>query len=236
MSFLVNTKERSVEIELMDDFSVQGDMIRESLDQIAKINKWLGGNLVTLNGLEKIVKNHPKSKPLTILDLGCGNGDMLREISKFGRKSGYKFILIGIDANEHTIDYAEKLSVNYSEISYLKQDVFSAELSQIKYDVVLATLFLHHFTDEEILNLISSVVNNVTLGIVINDLDRNSLAYYIFYGLGFFIRNPMTKKDGLVSILKAFKRVDFERISNSLHLKSTIKWKWAFRYQWVIQK
>jgi len=233
---MINTKFRSTEVEIMDDFSVQGDMLKESLDQLANINKWLGGNLVTLNGLQKVLKGQPKNKTLTILDLGCGNGDMLREISKFGKKNGYKFTLIGIDANQHTIDYAEQLSKNYEEISYTKQDVFTEDFHRMKYDIVLATLFLHHFTEEDILKLLKPIVANASIGIVVNDLNRNALAYYLFSGLCLFIKNPMTKQDGLISILKAFKQEDLKRMSDKLQIKSRIAWKWAFRYQWIIQK
>lgn len=236
MSLFINTKERSTEIELMDDFSVEGKLLRDSLDSLANINKWLGGNLVTLNGLKLILKGHPKEIPVTILDMGCGNGDMLREVAKFGKKAGYVFTLIGIDANQHTIDYAEELSVNYNEISYLKQDIFSSDFQQLQYDLVLSTLFLHHFTEKEIVNLLAPVLEKAKVGIVVNDLHRNALAYFLFSFLCFFIKNPMTKEDGLISIKKAFKKADLQRISNKLKVKSTINWKWAFRYQWIIQK
>lgn len=236
MSFNINTKERSTKIELMDDFSVEGNLLRESLDSLANINKWLGGNFVTLNGLKKVLKKYDKNKPITMLDMGCGNGDMLREVARFGKKDGYKFTLIGIDANQHTIDYAAKLSVNYPEISYLKQDVFSEEFQHLQYDLVLATLFLHHFSEDDIVKLLAPILKKTSLGIVVNDLNRNKIAYYLFSFLCLFIKNKMTKEDGLISVLRAFKKVDLERMTKKLHAKSTIQWKWAFRYQWIIQK
>jgi len=64
MNFNINTKERSSQIELMDDFSVEGNSLRESLDSIANINKWLGGNFVTLNGLKKVLKEYNKQNHL----------------------------------------------------------------------------------------------------------------------------------------------------------------------------
>jgi hypothetical protein len=236
MSFNINTKERSSQIELMDDFSVDGKLLHESLDSLANINKWLGGNLVTLNGLKKVLKKLDKNKPLTILDMGCGNGDMMREVAEFGKKSGYNFTLIGIDANQNTIDYAKELSVNYPEISYLNQDVFSEEFQNIQYDLVLATLFLHHFSEDDIVKLLASILKKASLGIVVNDLNRNKIAYYLFSFLCLFIKNKMTKEDGLISVLRAFKKADLERITEKLNAKSTIQWKWAFRYQWIIQK
>ena len=46
----------------------------------------------------------------------------------------------------------------------------------------------------------------------------------------------MTREDGLTSILKAFKRKDLERFSNKIKYKSTLTWRWAFRYLWIIKK
>lgn len=235
MNFNIDTKERSSQIELMDDFSVEGNLLRESLDSLANINKWLGGNFVTLNGLKKVLKGHEKSKPLTILDMGCGNGDMLRELAKFGKKARYNFTLIGIDANQHTLDYAKELSVNYPEISYLKQDVFSEEFQHLQFDLVLATLFLHHFNEDDIVKLLVPILKKANFGIVVNDLNRNKIAYYLFSFLCLFIKNKMTKEDGLISVLRAFKKADLEKMTEKLNAKSTIQWKWAFRYQWIIQ-
>lgn len=53
MSFLIDTSKRKMEAEQMDDFTVQGDLLTETLDQLARINRYLGGNQVTMNGLRK---------------------------------------------------------------------------------------------------------------------------------------------------------------------------------------
>ena len=99
----VNTTNRTDAIEIMDDLSMSGAVLCDTLDKLDTINKWLGGNAVTLNGIKKLVRNHPKSNELTIIDLGCGGGGMLRKIANYGRKNGYRFKLIGVDANEHII-------------------------------------------------------------------------------------------------------------------------------------
>jgi len=73
----LNLKDRSTQTEIMDDFSMEGELLKRTLDQIALINKWLGGNSVTINGLQKLWKDIPLEQEITIVDLGCGNGDML---------------------------------------------------------------------------------------------------------------------------------------------------------------
>ncbi len=236
MDFFISTKQRTDKEELMDDFSIGGDLLRDTLDKLENINRWLGGNKVTVNGLKILLKNHPKHKEITIVDIGCGHGDILRDVAKFGRKHNYTFKLLGVDANPTAIDYANELSVKYPELSFKTQDIFSEDFQSQKFDVVLATLFLHHFKEKELIAFLENAVKQTRIGIVVNDLHRHKIAYYLFMFLSIFISNKMIIEDGLTSVLRGFKRQDLKRISLKIHIKPQIFWKWAFRYLWIIKK
>jgi 2-polyprenyl-3-methyl-5-hydroxy-6-metoxy-1,4-benzoquinol methylase len=233
----INTKHRTDEPEIMDDFSLEGEELRDALDKIAKINQLLGGNKLTLNGLREILQESDKNKSITIADVGCGNGDMLRKIADFGNQNGYKFILIGIDANTFTINHAVKLSTSYDNISYLCEDIFTMNLPKLNCDVIVCTLTLHHFKDQEIIQILNNFQNSSKIGIVINDLQRSAVAYRLFQLLCvLFQLNRMSREDGLVSILRGFKKKELVAFSEKLKFKKyNIQWKWAFRYQWIIQ-
>lgn len=234
----VNTKTRSDEPELMDDFALEGEVLRDALDKIASINKLLGGNKVTLDGVQVLINDQAAlNRPISVLDVGCGNGDMLRTLADYGQQNKVNFRLTGVDANAFTIKHAEGLSAAYQNISYECMDVFSDTFKAKKFDIILCTLTLHHFKDNEILELMRSFKQQADMGVVINDLHRSKLAYYLFNAICFVFRlNEMSRKDGLVSILRGFKKADLQRYSTALQLKSfTIRWKWAFRYQWIIK-
>lgn len=234
----INTQYRTQETEIMDDFSLQGEELRDALDQIARINQLLGGNKTTLHGIKKLLNQSDKNKTITIADIGCGNGDMLRMLAKFGQKNKLNFKLIGIDANDFTINYAKTLSTEYPNIEYKCVDIFSEDFKVLKYDIILCTLTLHHFSNEEILNIITIFNNNAKNGIIINDLHRSKTAYRLFELICFvFNLNRMSREDGLVSILRGFKKNELEEFSKKTNLQNyTINWKWAFRYQWLITK
>ena len=234
----INTKYRSDAPEIMDDFQLEGKILEDALTKIAKINHFLGGNKLTLQGLKLLLKNCDTTREIKIVDVGCGNGDMLRYISNYGNKKNYNFKLIGIDANKFTIQCAEDLSKNYENISYSCFDIFSKQFSELKYDIVLSTLTLHHFKNKDILKLMGVFNENSNIGIVINDLQRSKIAYRLFQLVCFIFRlNKMPKQDGLVSILRGFKKQDLVNFSNKLNLKKyNLTWKWAFRYQWIIKK
>lgn len=236
MDFFISTKERTDKEELMDDFSIGGDLLRDTLDKLENINRWLGGNKVTLSGLKTILKNHPKDKEITIVDIGCGHGDILRDVAKWGRKNKYTFTLLGVDANPSAIDYANELSTEYDELSFKTEDIFSGEFQKREFDVVLATLFLHHFREPELVSFLKNTMQQTKIGIVVNDLHRNKLAYYLFLLLSLFIKNKMIIEDGLTSVLRGFKRKDLKRISSKINIEPQISWKWAFRFLWIIKK
>ncbi|MEL7222542.1 MAG: methyltransferase domain-containing protein [Bacteroidota bacterium] len=231
----INTDARSTASEIMDDLDMEGDLLRRSLDKLDWINKWLGGNQITLSGLEQLLQTVPKTQTLTIVDVGCGSGDMLRIIAQKMRTAGRTVQLIGIDANAFTVDYARQQSLAYPEITYHCCLVPSAVFDQLDYDILLSTLFLHHLTNEEIIPLLKHSSEKARLGIIVNDLHRSKLAYFLFQLLTLFIPNPMIRQDGLTSILRGFKIDELRAFTQQNNFKnSTIRWRWAFRYQWII--
>jgi 2-polyprenyl-3-methyl-5-hydroxy-6-metoxy-1,4-benzoquinol methylase len=231
---MMGFKNRSDEFEIMDDMTMEGKELRRTLDLLASINLWLGGNSLTLDGIKKILESHPREKPVRIVDLGCGNGDMLRQLQRFGVKSGYQFELIGIDANRDSIAYAEELSASMANLSFKTLNIFSEEFEELEYDIAIATLFMHHFSDREITKLVSDIKAKSRMGVLINDLHRSEMAYALFWLLSLFFRNKVARNDGLVSIRKAFRRSDLEKYARQIPGKSSIEWRWAFRYQWII--
>ncbi|RZJ27768.1 MAG: methyltransferase domain-containing protein, partial [Flavobacterium sp.] len=225
----IDTTYRIDAVEMMDDFSLEGELLTDALDKIAGINRFLGGNKVTLQGVQHLLADIPKDYEITIVDLGCGNGDMLRALADFAVKDERHFKLIGIDANRCTIDYAKSLSTVYPAIDYKCADIFNLDLSALQCDIALATLTLHHFVDEDILHLLKDLNKNSRIGIVVNDLERSGLAYHLFKMICFlFNLNRMSREDGLVSILRGFKKKELVAFSEKLGLKKySIRWKWA---------
>jgi len=220
----------------MDDFTLKGTEIRDTLNTLETLNRLLGGNAVIVKALEGLLKNQSKKETITIVDLGCGHGDILRDVARFGRKNNYTFKLIGIDANAAAIDYAQELSRAYPELTFKGLDVFSEAFKKQSYDLMICNLFLHHFKDEQVRLLLKQGLEKTTIGAIVNDLHRNQLAYYLFKCMGVFIKNKMVVNDGLLSILKAFKRSELETFSSQIHVRFTIRWKWAFRYLWILEK
>lgn len=235
---MVNTSERSKQKEILDDFDLQGRELKDNFDDLDRVNTMLGGYKITLEGINRILSGSCFAQPVSIMDIGCGNGSMLREVAKMGRKKGIRMLLTGVDANKHAIEIAKEESSEYPDIHFEVRDVTSSDFQAERVDIVLCTLTLHHFEDQEIINLMTIFSKIARMGIVINDLHRSKMAYYLFEVFSrIFIKNQIARSDGLTSVLRSFKKQELQGYGRDLSVREQIiSWKWAFRYQWVLLK
>lgn len=227
---------RSNQEELMDDLSSGGQEMDQTLHELDVINKLLGGNAVTLKGIDRLIAKNPDKKFWRIIDLGCGSGVMLKKVADHLRKRSVQFELIGIDANAYIIEYAQQKTTNYPEISYRSLNIFSQDFNELKGDVFISTLFTHHFTESQLVDFFRKISNQAEVGIVINDIHRHWFAYYSIKWLTrFFSRSKMVKNDACLSVLRAFNKAELQQIATTCGFtKYSLKWKWAFRWQLII--
>ena len=239
-----NLSYRSNEKELIDDLELENDALRQNLEELALINKYLGGNQVTTSGLSRLLPTSPITNnqqerlpsPITISDLGCGGGDMLMVMADWAKKKGINAQFIGIDANDFMIDFGTKRTANYHNISYLHQDIYSEQFKEKSFDIVTMTLFCHHFSDESLITLLQQLKKQTRIGIVINDIHRHWFAYHsIAWITKLFLKSYLVKNDAKLSVWRAFVREDLEKIVQKAGFTNySIRWKWAFRWEVVL--
>ncbi|MGK0385820.1 MAG: 2-polyprenyl-3-methyl-5-hydroxy-6-metoxy-1,4-benzoquinol methylase [Patiriisocius sp.] len=229
---------RSRQQEIMDNFSLQGAEMETLLTDLKRVNKLLGGNRITTHGIETLLQQHPTDKNIRIVDVGCGDGELLRQCALWARRNRYQFKLIGIDANPHILKEAALRSLKFPEIEYRVLDIFSKEIKTLDVDICLCTLFLHHFKNKDIVEILNKLISQSRIGVVVNDLQRSRLAFQLFKPFSaIFIRTKIAKHDGLVSVARGFQKKELEELAAKIPvIKHQINWKWAFRYQWLLFK
>lgn len=234
----LETARRTAQQEILDDFEFQGPALEKTLKDLERVNWWLGGNRINIEGISKILKEKEHQGRVHIADVGCASGEALRKLSHWGARKGMALEFTGIDANPHAIAMARKASREYPEIQYRTMDMFSEEFEGFQCDILLCSLTLHHFRDEQIKRLLDLFHRQARLGVVINDLHRSRLAYWLFQVFCWMcIDNEIARKDGLLSILRGFKRKELEAFSRDVpRSHHDITWRWAFRYAWIIHK
>ena len=233
-----SNKYRSKQEEILDDTSLRGSEMEAMLSDLETVNTLLGGDKVTLFGIVSLLTNTNKERVITILDVGCGDGAFLRKLETFGKKNGYQFKLVGIDANAFIIDQAILRSHHQPNISFEQKNIFSKDALHPQYDIALCTLFLHHFDTKQIISILDKLTAEAKIGVVVNDLERNWFAFWLFRLFSsIFIKTHIAKHDGLVSVARAFKRSELIAISETIAQTTyTLKKKWAFRWQLILKK
>ncbi|AXT49653.1 methyltransferase domain-containing protein [Aquimarina sp. BL5] len=234
---LVNLEYRSNEAELMDDPEVNEKDLGIALEDISRVNRLLGGNSITINAVLDEIKKSEHTKNLVIMDLGCGDGEMLRKLADVFSKKEINARLIGVDNNEKCLSQARELSASYTEIEFHNKNILTLEKNDFHCDIIICTLTLHHFKDEDIKSVLKKSLELVSKAVIINDIHRNKWSYYLFKMFSyFFIKGYIAKNDGLVSIKRGFKRKELLHFAKELKLDTyQLDWKWAFRYRWVIR-
>lgn len=228
-------KRRSDQLEIMDDFECDGEVVDQTLRELHAINTNLGGNQISLNALKSIIKNHPKEQ-FTVVDLGCGGGDTMIMMSKWAKGNRVDLKLIGIDANTYITNYAQKNCSAYESIELSAEDIFSDEFKKRQFDIAHMSLFLHHFKDEEIIAFLQQLKKQVSKGIIINDLHRHPISYYFTkWILTRWSKSEMVKFDSVVSVARSFTRKELEGYLQAAGITNySIRWKWAFRWEVLI--
>lgn len=223
--------ERSTETEWLDDPAFVGPALYRNLRELETINRFLGGHASLVRCVRRALPWLNK-RPLHVVDVGCGSGDGLRALSRWGRREGIALRLVGLDANPEVLDFARSQSTGYDDITYLHGDAFGDFFPAINSDLVVASLFCHHFGSHVLQEWLSKVLQT-TRALAISDLHRHSLAHIGFRALSRLARaSPMTKNDGAVSIRRGFTRPELEGMIAPLRVKhASINWSFAFRYE-----
>lgn len=232
----IDFSKRSRELELLDNPDVSKQTLTNVFQDINRANRILGGNRGTIRAISKLVSQNTR-EDYTILDMGCGDGSMLRVVVLFFRRMHKKVKCIGIDLNGDALQIAREASLDFPEITYLKKDIMDSDTHGLECDILITTLTLHHFFNEQIPSILKRFSKLAHIGVVINDLQRSPLAYALFKAFSLiFIHTRIAKNDGLVSITRGFTKTELMQFSKEiLDAEHQVTWRWAFRYVWIVK-
>jgi 2-polyprenyl-3-methyl-5-hydroxy-6-metoxy-1,4-benzoquinol methylase len=228
---MVNLQNRSYEQELLDADGIPFKDIRKTMQELNSINTLLGGHKITVEGARNLSAGKTQ---LHICEIGCGGGDNLKAISN--HPAAGEFVYTGVDLKRECIQFAAE---QYPE---LNADWICSDYQKTQFitkpDIIFSSLFCHHFTDEQLIEMLQWMDKNCSAGFFINDLQRNTVAYYLIKWLtALFSKSYLVKNDACLSVARSFVKKDWEKIFLESGLKNySIRWKWAFRYLIIYKK
>ncbi|QYO66486.1 methyltransferase domain-containing protein [Leptolyngbya sp. 7M] len=206
-------KSRSTEPERIDtgDYSLAEYQL--FLREIAFINRFLGDGLALKKTLFREI-TRGKATEFSLLDVGCGGGELLRITAEFAQRQNIKTRLVGLDLNEIAAEAAKNKLIDVPELTILRGDAFRLPFASNSFDYVISSLFLHHLDDEQIPLAISEMSRIARLGVFVIDLERSRVAYYLYKLFCFAFRiSPLVTQDGALSVKKGFRTSEFTSYS-----------------------
>lgn len=224
---ILSIPSRSSTKELLDRVDIPFKDIERNMYELEFINKHLGGHSITIAGVKHFCKNNQIG---SIAEIGSGGGDNLLAIHRWANGHHLKADLTGIDINSACVEYARSRSssanINFIHCDY-REVVFST-----KPDVIFSSLFTHHFTNPELVEMLIWMKNNSGVGFFINDLHRHPLAYHSIKLLStVFSKSYLVKNDAPLSVLRSFTRKDWTHLFKEANIPlNHCTWKWAFRW------
>jgi 2-polyprenyl-3-methyl-5-hydroxy-6-metoxy-1,4-benzoquinol methylase len=232
-----NFRQRDGAKEILDDLKVRGEAVSQNLKELDIINTLLGGNAISVAAIKAVIRKHPDKKHWKIADLGCGSGHLMLEMSKVLRRHNNTGEFTGFDANPFIVSYAQNHCATEPSIRIACSNVLTDPFPEV-YDIVHASLFLHHFTEEELIQLLIELKRHTTTALVINDLHRHPVAYYAIKWLTrLFSNSYLVKNDAALSVAKGFKKSEWiALLQRAGYQRYSIRWVWAFRHQLIIYR
>lgn len=223
---------RSLEAEWMDDETIDFATFEAVLAGLATVNSWTLARPPTLNWLAKATQGWERGRTFTLIDVGSGQGDMLRAIHRWATARGLVPQLTGIDLSPWSEPAAKAATPTDMAIDYRTGDVFDYAPPQPP-DFIVSSLVAHHMTDPMILRFLTWMEATAAKGWLVNDLHRHALAYWGFGLLANAMRwHPFVRHDGMLSVARSFRRADWARLLEDAGLTGkgvTVEWKLPFR-------
>ncbi|GGH12499.1 methyltransferase domain-containing protein [Sphingobacterium alkalisoli] len=218
---------RSYDRELLDDPLMPFEQIKQTMRELNIINTWLGGHRVTVKGLRELLNG---KRQISICEIGCGGGDNLAVLHGWCQQHGIEATFTGIDINPHSIAFAKEV---YGElgIEFVCSD-YRANALSTKPDIFFNSLFCHHFTENELIDMLKWMRINSRIGFFINDLHRHPVAYYSIKWLTKLLsKSSLVKNDAPLSVRRGFKKAEWIKLFDSAGLPlASPRWEWAFRH------
>jgi ubiquinone/menaquinone biosynthesis C-methylase UbiE len=213
--------------EWMDDPELPENAVREASRELDVINDRLGGFSATLHLLAVRLRALPG--PVSVLDVGSGGGGCARLLARWGERNGVPVRVTALDLHPVACRIAAETAAR-GRISVVRADGRRLPFADRAFHFAHCALFLHHFSDREILEVLAEMRRVSSDGVVVNDLERHPVAFHAIRVLArLFSKSPLVRHDGPVSVRRGFRAADVERWRASLGSSLGHRRRWPFR-------
>lgn len=192
---------RATEEERMDAPDLDPGVYAAVMADLARVNRITMAARPTLAFLDRALKGRTQFR---LLDVGFGDGDMLRAIARWAEKRGIAADLCGVDLNPGSAPAARAHTPFDMMIDWRTGDY--ADLAGGGFDFVISSLVAHHMTRDQLVSFLRFMEREARMGWFVNDLHRHGFAWRGFPLLARIMRwHDIVRHDGTLSIARAYR-------------------------------
>ncbi|PWV97411.1 methyltransferase family protein [Paenibacillus cellulosilyticus] len=224
-------RKRALRPELMDDHGTGGDALREAHRHLQRLNGIFGAAGPVLYAVKRLWHEAGRPRQLSVLDIGCGAGDINRSLLRWAEREGIELHLTLSDLTEEACAEARALYQDKPRVTVRQLDLF--DLRPGEADIVMASQVLHHFDEKQVAEAVSAMVRGARIGCAIGDIHRHPVAWTAVWLVTRLVsRNRYIRHDGPLSVAKGFRAADWRRLRDKLQdgVKLEYAWRPLFRY------
>jgi 2-polyprenyl-3-methyl-5-hydroxy-6-metoxy-1,4-benzoquinol methylase len=230
----MNLQHRQLEPELMDQPQTDRAAHKAALDGLRRVNRLCSSTGLLWKALSKLADG--RIQPLRVLDLGSGGGDVIIRLSHHARRAGVPTVFHGCDMSDSAVSIAtEAAEESGTDVHFFRHDVLGQGVPA-GYDVVMCSLFLHHFDNDTARRLLINMREAAHVAVFVDDLLRTQLGYTLCWiGCRILTRSPMVHYDGPQSVRAAFTMEEARRLfAEAGYDKTSFRRHWPERFlmQW----
>ena len=227
--------------ELLDALHHDRAELEQSLDQVAEVNRRLGGSRAVLRALDQLgiarrgpVPGHTPATPdcWTILDIGTGSADIPLAIDDWARRRSICIHITATDRHPQMCEIAGERTRRHDRISVAAADALDLHYEDDAFDIVLLSLTLHHFEHADQIRALREAARVGRTAVIVNELER-SLPSYLgarFLAVTRWRSNRLTRHDGPLSVLQAFTPRELRAVAAAAGLRvASVRRRWLFR-------
>jgi ubiquinone/menaquinone biosynthesis C-methylase UbiE len=211
--------QRSRDLEHIDKGDYTPEEYEGCLAELRRVNRWLGDVSALRRSVLPDIGRDSRSR-FTLLDVGAGTGELLREVALAARRRGAESKLVGLELNERAAYAALEESRAFPEVTSVRGDALRLPFDDGAFDYVMCSLFTHHFPDDACVLVLKEMARVARKRVYCIDLHRHPVAYYFYTTVGrLILHNRLTREDGALSILRAFRPDELRRLGERAGLK-----------------
>jgi len=202
-----NLAVRSREDEQMDSAELDPESYARVLHDLARVNRWTFTAHPLLAYLDDAARRLTRFR---LLDVGFGEGDLLRRVARWAAQRGIPVSLTGIDINPRSAEIARALTPADMRIDYLAGDCHDLPGN---FDFIVSSQVTHHMTDRQLYDFLHFMEEKALRGWLISDLHRHAFAYHGFPLLARLMGvHRIVREDGQLSIARSFRPAEWQAI------------------------